>query len=134
MAKVNSGESGGGGRSVWKIALGVVLGLGLFATVLIVGCAALIGSAANSVDEEAQAHSITKKEFREMPLGLSQATVIKRYGKPEDAQKFENKSYFGSGSEQSSCIYYNESGKGLFEGSSFQLCFTNGVLDSKNAY
>lgn len=127
-------NDGGGGRSVWKIALGVVLGLGLFVTVLVVGCAALIGSAADSVDKEAQAHSITKKEFRQMPLGLSQATVIERYGKPEDAQKFESQSFYGSGTDKSSCIYYNESGKGLFEGSSFQLCFTDGVLDSKNAY
>ena len=40
----------------------------------------------------------------------------------------------GKSNEKSSCIYYPEKGKGIGEGKSFQLCFTNGKLDSKNVY
>src|SRR5262245_10585492 len=118
-------------------------GLKIFGAILIAGalliggCAALIGGAANEVakdlDAEQQAHAITKKQFNDLELGMSQAAVVKELGKrPEDRQEFENESFEGEEPDQSSCIYYNRAG-GEF-GDVFQLCFTNDKLDSKNAY
>lgn len=102
--------------------------------VLIVGCAVLVGSAVDDVENEAQQHAITKAQFDSIPQGTSQAEVEKRLGEPEDSQEFEQQSYFKKATQNSSCIYYNEKGKELFEGASFQFCFTEGKLDSKNAY
>jgi hypothetical protein len=116
-----------------RTGLKIFAGLCLLGLVAIVGCAALIGSAANDVQNEADKHAITKAQFDAVEQGTSQSAVEKQLGTPEDSQEFENK--FGKAEPQgSSCIYYNEKGKDLFEGSSFQFCFTERKLDSKNAY
>ena len=55
-----------------------------------------------------------------------------RFGQAADAQEFENESLVDKEPQNSSCIYYNRKG-GEF-GEVFQFCFTEGKLDSKNAY
>jgi hypothetical protein len=120
-------------KTVMKIALGLILG----AIVLIVGCTALIGTAADEaideLDREQRAHAIPKSAYDRMRIGMTEKQVVATAGKrPEDRQDFESEGILDSEPERSSCIYYNRAG-GEF-GDSFQLCFTDGRLDSKNAY
>lgn len=117
-----------------RTGLKIFAGICLAGLVLIVGCAVLIGSAAKDVSDEAQKHSITKAQFDAVQQGTTQAALEKQLGTPEDSQEFEQKGFGQNAPQGSSCIYYNEKGKGLFEGSSFQFCFTEEKLDSKNAY
>lgn len=119
------------GGTVTKILLGMVLG-GL---VLIVGCVALLGAGINEAEKEQQKKGITLAEFRSVKQGTPQADVVAQLGEPESAQEFENQiPELQDAPTRSSCIYYPEKGKPLFEGRSFQLCFDNGKLTSKNAY
>lgn len=125
------------GGSAVKIVLGVLAGLVLLGTVTVVGCAALIGSAANeavkSLDAEQQAHAITKDQYDAVKIGWSESKVISELGKePENKQEFENESFVGDEPSNSSCIYYNKDG-GDF-GDVFQFCFDEKKLTSKNAY
>jgi hypothetical protein len=119
-------------KTVVKVALGLVLGM----VVLIGGCVALIGAGVDDADDEQRKKGITLREFRSVSMGSSRADVRAELGKPEDAQEFESAGIEGldNTASRGSCIYYPEKGKGLFEGRSFQLCFTDGRLDSKNVY
>jgi hypothetical protein len=52
-----------------------------------------------------------------------------------DSQEFEQEiPEIQDQPERSSCIYYPEKDRPLFEGDSYQFCFDNGKLTSKNAY
>ena len=119
----------GGAFKTFAIVAGAII---LTFVVAIVGCAALIGAGVDEAEDDAQEHAITRAEFNSVDQGTSQAQIEERLGEPDDSQEFENK--FGGQVQGSSCIYYNEEGKELFEGASFQFCFTEGKLDSKNAY
>lgn len=111
----------------------IVAGAGLLVLIVaIVGCAALIGVGVEEATDEAQEHAISRAEFNSVEQGTTQGAIEKRFGEPEDSQEFEQK--FGGQVTGSSCIYYNETGQELFEGDSYQFCFTEGRLDSKNAY
>lgn len=115
----------------------IVGGIFLFFVLVGGGCAVIFGvavnNAVNQLNAEQAAHAITKSQFDALPLGTSQADVIRTLGKrPEDAQEFVNKGVLKSGDIKSSCIYYNKSG-GSF-GDRFQFCFTGDKLDTKNAY
>lgn len=118
------------GRNILIIALGVLLG----GTLLIVGCVALVASGVDEANEEQKKQGITLEQFRSVRQGTTQDEIEADFGKPEDAQEFENEGIDTTEPERSSCIYYPEKGKGIGEGRSFQLCFTEGKLDSKNAY
>lgn len=120
-----------------RTALKVFLGICLLGLVGIVGCAALIGGAANEVskqlDAEQKAHAITRAQYDSLKIGMSESAVTAKLGKdPENKQEFESKSFVGDEPSNSSCIYYNKSG-GSF-GDVYQLCFTEGKLDAKNSY
>jgi len=121
------GRQKGGGcfGTMAKIALGVILGVAL----LIGGCALLLGGAADEIEKDAQEHAITKDEYDSVEQGASQEDVEAELGTPDDSQESETK---GLGSD--SCIYYNEEGKELFEGDSYQFCFEEGKLRSKSIY
>jgi hypothetical protein len=94
-------------KTIVKVFIGVILAL----VVVIVGCAALIG----------------------LRLGMSERQVRAAVGKrPENRQAFESEGILDEEPSRSSCIYYNRAG-GTF-GDSFQLCFENGHLSSKNSY
>lgn len=114
-----------GGSTVLKVALGVVLGIVL----LVGGCTALLAIGLNQEEE----HGITRAQFDSIALGTSRGAIVARYGEPEDAQTFES-NIPNIGSSSSSCIYYPEKGKKVLEGATFQLCFDNDLLRSKNAY
>jgi hypothetical protein len=120
-----------------RTVLKVIVGLAVLGLVAMVGCAALIGSAAeevgNELDAQQNEHAITTKQFKSLDLGTSQSAVIKELGvKPEDKQEFENEGFMSEEPSSSSCIYYNKK-NGEF-GDIFQLCFDEKKLSSKNAY
>lgn len=116
-------------RTLLKVTLGVILG-GL---VLIVGCAAVIGGAANeaskSITREQNANAITNSQARAIELGTSRKAVEDELGAPKSTQESENT---GLGSD--TCIYYNVKGGQLLD--SWQFCFDgagqSGVLTSRN--
>jgi hypothetical protein len=120
-----------------RTVLKVLFGLTLFGLVVIVGCAALIGTAADEaikeLDAEQQRHAITKEQFDSIQIGASESRVVQQLGKPpEDKQEFTNKGFLSDEPENSTCVYYNREG-GEY-GDVFQFCFDNGRLTGKNAY
>jgi len=105
--------------------LKVMLGLLLAFVVLIVGCVALFGSAAEEVTREQQENAITDAQARGLPLGTRRRAVIERFGRPASTQESESE-----GLGRSGCIYYNRA-DGEF-GENWQFCFEQGRLRSKN--
>lgn len=100
---------------------------------LIVGCVALIGGAANEVDKnikrDQNRNAITNAQARSIALGTTRRAVEAELGPPKDTQESENA---GLGSD--SCIYYNLKGGQLLD--RWQFCFDgrggSGKLRSKN--
>ncbi len=115
------------GGTMLKVMLGVFLG-GLL---LIGGCVAVLGAGLSSEETD----GITRSEFNSIRQGTEQSEIEDKYGEPEDAREFENQiPELQDQPSRSSCIYYPEKGKPILEGQSFQLCFDEGKLTSKNAY
>ena len=118
-------------KTALKVALGIIIGL----VVVVGGCTALLGAGINEADKEQKKKGITASQFRAIKHRTSRSEVQRKLGRPEDSQRFEDAGVRGvTRGSRSSCIYYPEKGKGIGEGRSFQFCFTNGQLDSKNAY
>ncbi len=118
-------------RTVLKVMLGMILGT----FVLIIGCTALLAGGVNEAQKDQDAKGISAAEFSAIEQGSTQQQVEATLGEPESAQQFEQQiPELQSQPSSSSCIYYPEKGEPLFEGQSFQLCFDNGALTSKNAY
>lgn len=118
-----------------RIFLKVILGVTAASLLLIVGCAALIGGAANEVNKQLEKaqneHAISHAQARSVSLGTTRGQVEARFGRPEDVQEGQNA---GLGSD--SCIYYNVANGELLD--SWQFCFegagANGKLTGKNRY
>jgi hypothetical protein len=125
------GRRGRGLRIAGWGCLGMVAG-----SIAIVAVIALaISAGVEEAEEEQDRVGITLSEFRSIEQGTSQQEVVDTLGEPEDAQEFEQQiPELESTPARSSCIYYPEKGKPLFEGRSFQFCFDDGRLTSKNAY
>lgn len=122
-------------RNFLKSCLLVTLGVLLAGALLIGGCVAILGAGVDEAEKEQQKKGITRAEFDGIQAGSSQSAVESELGKPEDSQEFEqNIPELQDKPAKSSCIYYPEKGKPLFEGDSFQFCFDGGKLTSKNAY
>lgn len=115
------------GGTFTKVVLGTVLG----GMLLVGGCAAVIGAGLSSEETD----GITRAQFDGVAQGASQSSIEADLGEPEDSQEFETQiPEFQDAPSTSSCIYYPEKGKPILEGDSFQLCFDDGKLTSKNAY
>lgn len=123
------------GRAFLKSCLLVTLGVLLAAGLLIGGCVAIIGTGVDKAQEEQDKLGITQAEFDSIEQGMTQNEVEQQLGPPEDSQEFEqNIPELQDHPFRSSCIYYPEKDQPLFEGQSFQFCFDEGKLTSKNAY
>ena len=115
--------------TVLKVALGILLAVVL----LIVGCMALLGGAANEVDKgikrDQNKNAITNQQARQIKIGMTKADVVDQLGKPESTQEGENE---GLGKDQ--CLYWNLKGGEALD--SWQFCFRGGgssaKLESKN--
>lgn len=116
-----------------KVFLAVVGGVIVAVILLIVGCGALVGTSVDQAVKDTQSkNAITAEQFRSINIGDSEQSIIDRFGEPESRQNSETKKVFGEGTDTSSCVYYNKKDGELLD--SYQLCFTNGKLDSKNEY
>jgi len=96
---------------------------GILFILVIGGCSIAAFSVGNSLDKSDKAGKEATKWMPSVTLGMTRAQVVSLLGKPESDQSFNN-DY-----ENSSCIYY-----GTLSENNWQLCFTNGRLDSKNRY
>ena len=124
----------------------VLLGVTAVLVLMMAGCAALIGGAANEVVEELdaqqEASAITQAQFDAVRLGQSRAQVEQALlpKVPQDEQELSSSvdlpaELGGSVDSSSACLYYYKEA-GDFD--LFQLCF-DGVggtarLTSKNSY
>ncbi len=119
-------------KTVFKVFAGVMLA----ACVLIVGCVALIGGAANEVSKEIEKeqnrNAITKKQFAQIELGMTEKQVRKIAGPPRSRQDMESEGILDDENYKSSCIYYNVKDGEFMD--SYQLCFDDGRLTSKNKW
>lgn len=118
-------------------------GLKIFAGICIVGLVLLIGTCAlivagvgnvvNELNEEQERSAISKAQYDALEIGMTQREVIASTGKqPEDRQTFQSESFLDEEPANSSCIYYNQEGGEFLD--SYQLCFDEGVLTSKNVW
>jgi outer membrane protein assembly factor BamE (lipoprotein component of BamABCDE complex) len=118
-------------KTVIKIALGILLA----GAVMVGGCAALIGAAASDPEVKKSVAQLDKAsddlddmtgendhnyraKVKSLELGNSKDEVVSIMGKPRDTQRMESE--FGTDVS----LYYG----------SWQLNFTDGVLDSKNRF
>lgn len=119
-------------KTILKVALGILLA----ATVLIVGCVALLGTAANEVDKqlttEQNTNAITLRQYRDVAIGTRKDQVVEELGEPADRQEFESEGFLQDEPQSSSCVYYNRRGGDV--GQVFQFCFDGNKLTSKNAF
>lgn len=117
-------------KTVLKIALGIILGF----TVLIVGCVALIGGAANEVVKEAGKTAITAAEYAGATTGsLTREQAEQQFGKPSSVSE---SSTVVEGLEKpvgSECVVYNREGE---LASGFLMCFDINTrkLTSKSSF
>lgn len=118
-------------KTVFKVMLGIVLGF----TVLIVGCAVLIGGAANEVQKQSDKTSITVVEYGSAKVGqATRSQLEKRFGNPQTSDEIQTDDVSGipKSAFKQSCIYYNRTGQ---IASLFQFCFDGaGKLTSKSSF
>ncbi len=118
-------------KTILKVALGIILGL----TVLLVGCAVLIGSAVDEVQDESDRTAISVEQYGNARTGRStRAEIEADFGAPQSAQDMQSEGVKGipESDFQQSCIYYNRRGA---LASIFQFCFDgDGKLTSKASY
>lgn len=118
-------------------------GLKIFAAICVVGllfvagCSALliggVNEAVNDLNDEQQKHAITRAEFNALQIGMTEAEVRASTGKtPEDRQNFESEGFLNDEPSKSSCVYYNKADGEFLD--TFQLCFDDGKLTSKNDF
>ena len=116
-------------KTVFKVVVGILIA----ATILIVGCVALIGGAADEVseefDKEQSKNAITNAQARSVKLGTTRAAVVQKFGKPKSTQESENE---GLGAD--TCIYDTIKGGEVLD--QWQFCFggkgKQGKLTGKN--
>lgn len=113
-----------------KAILKIVAAILIASTLLIGGCAALLGGAANEaskeLDKESKRHAITPKQYSGVALGDTRASIEKKFGEPESTDSTE-----AQGMGKQTCIYYKKRGH---LASLYQFCFNGkGKLDIKNA-
>lgn len=121
-------------RTVCIVAAGFLVA----GTVTIVGCAALIGGAANEVQKESDKTAITPAQYQSVGSDDTLDSVKAEFGEPSDQQdteinlSAEEKAAIGSGAAGDSCIYYSRKGE---LASLYQFCFdANGEYQSKASY
>lgn len=120
-------------KTIFKIAAGILVAC----MVLIGGCVALVGGAANEVQKDSDKTAITLKQYRSVGKGDTLSDVRARFGEPESADEVdqdlsaEEQQFIKKGEEDLKCVYYNRKGE---LASIFQFCFDgNGKYKSKSA-
>lgn len=116
-------------KTVLKITLGILLA----SVLLIGGCAALIGGAANEVQKEHDKSAITPAQYRSISTGMTRKAVERELGAPADESEFSSEIEGFDQPVGSSCIYYHRKGELL---SLYQFCFdvNTGRLETKAGF
>lgn len=118
-------------RTVLKVMLGILLA----GVVMIVGCAALLGTAANEVQEDSDKTAITLQQYGSAKVGQATRSRIEAdFGKPRSSDEIQAEGVAGipESDFSQSCIYFSRKGQ---LASLFQFCFDgNGKLRSKASY
>ena len=84
-------------------------------------------------DPGAAASAITKAEFDAVALGVSQADLIAKLGKPpQNPQAYVERKVLKQADIEATCLYYTEAGKGFQSG--FRFCFPANTLKTKKAF
>lgn len=99
-----------------------VIGLIIVAVVV-----AIAWGGSSVIDKSQQSSDNVAAHVGEISMGMTKDDVVSILGTPEDAQHFE--SAFAGETTTSDCIYY-----GSLSSESWQFCFDDGVLTSKNTY
>lgn len=115
--------------------LKIFIGLCLAGLVFVIGCAALVGTAVNdavnNLNAEQEKSAITRAQFKQLHLGMTEKQVKKQLGKkPQDRQDLQSEGVLDGEPSNSACIYYNKADGEWLD--TYQLCFDNGRLTSKN--
>lgn len=118
-----------------KTVLKVMLGILLAGVVLIAGCAILIGSAVDDVQEDSDKTAITVEEYGSAKVGTATRSQLEaEFGEPQSNDEIQAAGIEGIPESDFSqaCIYYNREGQ---LASLFQFCFDgDGKLRSKASY
>ncbi|MGH2941914.1 MAG: hypothetical protein ACRDLN_03945 [Solirubrobacteraceae bacterium] len=118
-------------KTVLKVTLGIVLGC----TVLIAGCAALIGAGVDGAQRDSDETAITSAQYGNALVGgVTRSEIEADFGTPRSSDEIKTSGIDGipqSGFSQQ-CIYYSRKGE---LASLFQFCFDgDGRLRSKASY
>jgi hypothetical protein len=118
-------------KTVLKVMLGIILGC----TVLIVGCAALIGAGVNAAQQDSDKTAITSTQYGSASLGSATRSEIEAdFGEPQSSNDVQAAGIDGIPKSDFSqqCIYYSRKGE---LASLFQFCFDgDGTLRSKASF
>jgi hypothetical protein len=116
-------------KTVVKVTLGVLLAV----AVLIGGCVALVGGAADSVQKDNDKTAISRAQYRQVQTGDTRSAVESRLGDPSSDTEFSTDVDGLDKPVGSSCIYYNKKGEIL---SGYQFCFDVNTkkLESKSSF
>jgi hypothetical protein len=116
-----------------KTVVMVTLGILLAFAILIAGCVALVGGAADSVQDESDRTAITREQYRQVKTGDLKSDVESRLGDPSSADEFSTEVEGLDEPVGSSCIFYGRKGE-LIAG--YQFCFdvNTDKLESKSSF
>lgn len=116
-------------KTVVKVALGILLAC----AVLIGGCVALIGGAANEVQKDSDRTAITPAEYQRVKTGDRRSAVVRRLGEPQSADEFSSEIEGLDEPVGSRCVYYGREGE---LASLYQFCFDVNTdrLESKSSF
>jgi len=120
-------------KTAMKVALGIVLGF----TVLIVGCAVIIGAGVDKAQKDSDKTAITAADFGSVktgPDGNTRKRIVSRFGEPQSSDEVQAEGVEGipESDFSQSCIYYSRKGE---LASLYQFCFDgNDRLRSKASY
>ena len=132
---VRTKQSSGGQNALMKTALKVMLGIVLGCTVLVVGCAALIGAGVNAAQKDSDKTAITSAQYRSAPVGSATRSEIEGdFGEPQSSNDIQAEGIDGIPDTDFSqqCVYYSRKGE---LASLFQFCFDgDGTLRSKASF
>lgn len=116
-------------KTVVKVTLGILLAC----VILIGGCAALIGGAADNVQKDSDRTAITRAQYRQVHTGDTKSQVESLLGDPSSADEFSTEIDGLDKPVGSSCIYYGRKGELL---AGYQFCFDINTkkLESKSSF
>lgn len=116
-------------KTIVKIALGIILAVVL----LVAGCAALIGGAANEVQKGSDRTAITQEQYRQVKTGDRKSDVEAALGEPKSADEFSTDIEGLDKPVGSSCIFYGRKGE---IAAGYQFCFdvNTDKLESKSSF